>query len=149
MAEDKPTTRYFSVAEANALLPELELRFGKVMAVRAELRVAHEVLEQLGETPTVESLSDPDGPPEIVAARGRFRDLMERFSGELEAIEATGVMVKDVDIGLCDFLGEVNGEDVWLCWQFGEKQVGFWHPLDSGYAGRIAIEGVVEPRIFH
>lgn len=149
MADEKPTPRYFSVAEANALLPELELRFGKVMFVRAQLRAAHDELEKLGEAPTVESLSDPEGPPDIVAARTRFRALLDHFSSELEAIEATGVMVKDVDIGLCDFLGEINGEDVWLCWQFGEKQVGFWHPLDSGYASRVAIEGVVEPRIFH
>ena len=44
--------------------------------------------------------------------------------------------VKDLDIGLCDFLGERDGRDVWLCWQYGEKQVGFWHELDAGFAGR-------------
>ena len=30
--------RYFTVDEANALIPELELRFGKVMQLRSQLR---------------------------------------------------------------------------------------------------------------
>jgi hypothetical protein len=55
---------------------------------------------------------------------------------ELAAVEALGVAVKDLDIGLCDFLGERDGRDVWLCWQYGEKSIGFWHEIDSGFGGR-------------
>jgi hypothetical protein len=128
--------RYFSVDEANALIPVLEVRFGKVMQLRAQLRTAYHELEKLGEPPTADSLARSDGTPELLRGRGRFRVLMELLTDELDAIDATGVAVKDLDIGLCDFLGEREGREVWLCWQYGEKQVGFWHDLDAGFAGR-------------
>jgi hypothetical protein len=128
--------RYFTVAEANGLVPALEVRFGKVMQLRGQLRTAYEALEQLGETPTAESLERSDGPDEVRRLRGRFRALLEALTEELAAVESMGVAVKDLDLGLCDFLGQRDGREVWLCWQYGEKRVGFWHELESGFASR-------------
>jgi hypothetical protein len=138
--------RYFSVAEANALVPVLEVRFGKVMQLRAQLRANYESLERAGEPPTPESLVQRDGPEELIKLRGRFRALLEALTEELAAVEDLGVSVKDLDIGLCDFLGSRDGRDVWLCWQYGEKQVSFWHELDAGFAGR---RPLVDPATAH
>ncbi len=132
--------RHFSVEEANALIPGLEIRFAKVIQLRAQLRVAYEELERLGEPPDTETRARSDGAPELRRARGRFRILMEALGEELEAIERTGVTVKDLEIGLCDFLGVREGREVWLCWQYGEKQIRFWHDLDAGFAGRQPID---------
>jgi hypothetical protein len=134
--------RYFTVAEANALVPALEVRFGKVMQLRAQLRSAYEALDKAGEPPTAESLERCDGPDDLRKLRGRFRALLEALTEELAGVESLGVAVKDLDLGLCDFLGERDGRDVWLCWQYGEKQVGFWHELDAGFGGR---RPLVEP----
>src|SRR5215475_1346994 len=120
MAEEK---RYFTVAEANALVPALEVRFGKVMRLRAQLRAAYDALDAVGEPPTAESLERRDGPEEMRKLRGRFRALLEALTEELAAVEGLGVAVKDLDLGLCDFLGRHDGRDVWLCWQYGEKQI--------------------------
>ena len=46
--EDK---RYFTVEEANSLVPALEIRFSKVMQLRAQLRSGYSQLETLGEMP--------------------------------------------------------------------------------------------------
>ena len=142
---------YFTVDEANALIPALELHFAKVMQLRAQLRTGYEQLEKLGEPPTAESLAKSSGAPELVRARGRFRALMEALTEELEAIEQTGVHVKDLDVGLCDFLGTREGREVWLCWQYGEKHVGFWHDLEAGFAGRQPLDAVHESprRLLH
>jgi hypothetical protein len=133
MSDDK---RYFTVAEANALVPALDVRFGTVMRLRAQLRTAYDALEKAGEPPTADSLERRDGDDELRRLRGRFRALLEALTEELGAVEALGVAVKDLDIGLCDFLGERDGRDVWLCWQYGEKSVGFWHEIDAGFGGR-------------
>ncbi|HZS36207.1 MAG TPA: DUF2203 domain-containing protein [Polyangia bacterium] len=138
--------RYFTIEEANSLIPALEIHFSKVMQLRAQLRVGYDQLEKLGAPPTVETLDLDSGPPDVQRARGRFRGLMEALTEELNAIEQTGVQVKDLDIGLCDFLGQREGREVWLCWQYGEKQVGFWHDLESGFAGRQPLENVEPPR---
>lgn len=128
--------RYFTVAEANELVPALEVRFGKVMRLRGQLRGAYDALERAGEPPTAESLERRDGPDDLRKLRGRFRALLEALTEELAAVEALGVAVKDLDIGLCDFLGEREGREVWLCWQYGEKAVAFWHEMDAGFGGR-------------
>ncbi len=128
--------RYFTVAEANALIPALEVRFGKVMQLRAQLRAAYDALVAAGETPTAETLERHDGPAEVRKLRGRFRALLEALTDELSAVEGLGVAVKDLDLGLCDFLGERDGREVWLCWQYGEKSVSFWHELGEGFGGR-------------
>jgi len=44
--------------------------------------------------------------------------------------------VKDLLMGLVDFLGRVEGEEVWLCWKRGEKKINFWHPLYAGFTER-------------
>jgi hypothetical protein len=30
----------------------------------------------------------------------------------------------------------LEGQEVFLCWELGEDEVGHWHELDSGYRGR-------------
>ena len=146
--EDK---KYFSVDEANALIPGLELRFAKVMQLRAQLRANHTELEKAGEPPTAESLQRQDGAPELIKLRGRFRALLEALTEELAAVEELGVAIKDLELGLCDFLGVRDGREVWLCWQYGEKHVGFWHELDAGYASRQPLGGPTpsERRLLH
>ena len=133
MADEK---RYFTVAEANSLVPALEVRFGKVMRLRAQLRAAYDALDNEGEPPTAETLERRDGSDELRKLRGRFRALLEALTEELAAVEGLGVAVKDLDLGLCDFLGEREGRDVWLCWQYGEKSVAFWHEISEGFGGR-------------
>jgi hypothetical protein len=139
----------FTVDQANALVPQLEARFGTVMQLRSSLREAYETLEGLGETPSADTLQRTDGTAALRSARGRFRGLMEALTEELAAIEELGVAIKDLDIGLCDFLGEREGREVWLCWQYGEKRVEFWHELDSGFAGRRPLVDEKRPRLLH
>lgn len=74
---------------------------------------------------------------------------------ELEAVE---IVVRDVDRGLIDFpaiqpddsgaahdcggagcpaRGTPEGQEVYLCWLLDdEDEIGFWHGLDDGFAGR-------------
>jgi len=46
------------------------------------------------------------------------------------------VQVKDLDAGLVDFPSTRDDEDVLLCWQLGEDEIGWWHLPDAGFAGR-------------
>jgi len=141
--------RHFSVDEANALIPGLEIRFARVMQLRAQMKSGYDELQQLGETPSAETLSLSSGSPELTRARGRFRAVMEALGEELEAIEQIGVTVKDLDMGLCDFLGLREGREVWLCWQYGEKQVRFWHDLDAGFSGRQPLDAKAQKGLLH
>jgi hypothetical protein len=54
----------------------------------------------------------------------------------VEGIHALGGQVKDLDQGLIDFSALREEEEVLLCWQVGEDEIGHWHGLGEGFAGR-------------
>jgi hypothetical protein len=62
--------------------------------------------------------------------------ILESFQAAVKNIEDLGVMVKDFDIGLCDFPHKKEGRLVFLCWKQDEDEVSWWHDLESGFAGR-------------
>jgi hypothetical protein len=51
-------------------------------------------------------------------------------------IEELGGVFKDLELGLVDFPTQIGGECVYLCWQYGEKAIGYWHGMDDGFTGR-------------
>ena len=52
---------------------------------------------------------------------------------ELQAME---VVLRDLDRGLVDFPSIRDGREVFLCWEEGEDEIGYWHDLEAGYGGR-------------
>ena len=54
----------------------------------------------------------------------------------LGALSAREIILRDLERGLIDFPAVLDGEEVYLCWVDGEPEIGFWHELDAGYAGR-------------
>ena len=50
--------------------------------------------------------------------------------------EQPGGVFKGLELGLVDFPACVGGEDVYLCWQYGEKEIAFYHKRDEGFADR-------------
>jgi hypothetical protein len=54
----------------------------------------------------------------------------------VDELHELGVQVKDLDVGLLDFPSERHGEVVLLCWRVGEDEIGYWHGVDEGFAGR-------------
>lgn len=119
--------RYFTVEEANALIPELEPLVSELLKRRA--RASRESRE-MG-TLLVDLKSDIGGPRATHLA-GEFAEI-ERLVGR---IQAYGCVIKSLEAGLVDFLCERDGRDVFLCWRFGEPQIEFFHELHSGYQSR-------------
>jgi hypothetical protein len=60
----------------------------------------------------------------------------------VEAIQEMGVLVKDLDIGLCDFPYQLNGRVVYLCWKLGESEIRYWHEIEAGYSGCQPLENL-------
>jgi hypothetical protein len=65
----------------------------------------------------------------------REKALQEARDTLLE-IDEIGVQVKDLEKGLLDFPCMIDGQTVLLCWKLGEKEIGFWHTTEDGFAGR-------------
>jgi hypothetical protein len=79
-------------------------------------------------------------------AKAVFRGFYEALSDEIDNIRTLGGEVKDLDSGLVDFPGKRGSEEILLCWKLGEKHIGYWHPVDAGFAGRRPIDEQI-PRV--
>ncbi|MDH5525974.1 MAG: DUF2203 domain-containing protein [Nitrospirota bacterium] len=119
--------RLFTVAEANALLPELREIF-------AELKVLNRRIRELAPltAPAAERAREGGGCPQ----GGSYLQALLDLETHTERIAEMGVLVKDLERGLCDFLYDNGGHLVQLCWQEGEDRIGWWHGLDEGFRGR-------------
>lgn len=112
--------RYFTVDEAEALLPRLTEWLGLGRTLLARLREAAERTRHSRE---------PQNAREMVRLRRELETI-------LREIDEHGVEIKGLDEGLADFRALRHGEPVYLCWKLGEPGIGWWHPLDTGFAGR-------------
>ena len=137
--EDEP--RIFTVEEANALVPTLELELGELARLRSELENAIEAVG--GPEQAVAILQRGEPPRHGKEDEGlRLEGIASEISVAMTRIQAFGCVLKDLDAGLVDFYAMRDDEPVFLCWQLGEPAVAHWHPLDEGFAGRRVIEGV-------
>ena len=122
--------RYFTLDEANALLPELEPLVGRLLELRA--RVTHES-RSMGEV--LSDLRSNVGGPGASRLVKEFEEI-ELLIGR---VQSYGCVVKSLEAGLLDFLCERDGRDVFLCWRYGEPSIQFFHELHLGYSGRQAV----------
>lgn len=138
--------RRYTVSEVNDSIAEVTRRWTAALELRAQLRRHHARLEEAG-YPASEKLPT-DASPEVKRDHMVLLALRDALRDELTAIGATGCVVRDLDTGLCDWLGEHGGRDVWLCWRVGEPECAWYHGMEDGFAGRRPVSellAVVEP----
>jgi hypothetical protein len=120
--------RYFTVEEANAVLPQLSELLQQIQQARREIMAARPEL-----WPVLKRSIGNGGSQKA----GELLPLFARLQAASAAVEAMGVYLKDLDQGLVDFLHRrPDGREVYLCWRLGEKEVLYWHELHAGFAGR-------------
>jgi hypothetical protein len=131
--------RIFSLDEANAMVPELQLELGRLATLRTE---ASGLLEALGGGDEARAILEGTVPvPDGDGPAGRLRAVVLEMTGVVDRVLGMGCLVKDLDTGLVDFLSLREGEPIFLCWQLGEPRVAHWHTVEGGFAGRQPIEG--------
>ena len=125
------SVRYFTPAEANVLLPTIKPLMGELLERRAKaVRMSKEITALLQR-----SHIDFGGalPTEIAQEFILIEDLQHK-------IKSYGCIVKNLEAGLIDFLAQIDGRDVYLCWRYGEDTVQYYHELHTGFRGRKIIE---------
>jgi hypothetical protein len=124
-------TRFYGIDEANERLTDLRpllegLRADRdaVAAEQAEL-----IKFRAGNGSSKHAL-------ELEEREERVREIVRRMQQAVARIEEWDVTLRDIETGLIDFPALVSGRPVWLCWRLGEDDVGWWHELTTGVAGR-------------
>lgn len=131
--------RYFTLPQAESLLPEVERFLRDALFHKSEAEKAHRELEEASDRIRM-SGGMRVNPDLFQAARARRDAGVTALKEALERIDEAGAVVKDLDIGLIDFLSRFQDRDVCLCWKLGESGIGFWHGTDEGFQGRKPID---------
>jgi hypothetical protein len=128
-------SKVFTLSEAQTLLPVLEALLRKAQAAGTR---ASELESEMQELTQRIFLSGGMHVNVVQAARRRAEreKALQEARDTLLEIDEIGVQVKDLEKGLLDFPCVVDGQTVLLCWKLGEKEIGFWHTTEDGFAGR-------------
>ena len=129
----------FTLEEAHTLLPVLRSLVKRAMEDKSLLEQIEKELQDLKHKILLSGGLLVDVP--AVAKRRAGRDkAFQDIKDALAEIDAIGVQVKDLDIGLLDFPCAVGDEVVLLCWKYGEDKIEFWHGMEEGFRGRKPID---------
>jgi hypothetical protein len=126
--------REFTLEEANAAVAELRPVVERMVEHGRKLEAAQREQREL-----VTRIAGNGGDMQP----SDLRDLAEKIQREADAvaecaetIDAAGAQIKSLEEGLLDFPSRRDDELVLLCWKLGEDEIGYWHGLDEGFAGR-------------
>jgi hypothetical protein len=118
--------RHFTLEEARVQLPWVESKLAALRDARARLTD-----QQARQALADGSPTNGGGQPGKVVGEA-FVELQNGIA----AFDHRGIVLRDLDSGLIDFPSIRDGQEIYLCWIDGETDIGFWHELDAGYAGR-------------
>lgn len=134
--------RTFTLQEAQVLLPVLETLLKTAIAGKKLIEQVDEDFQQVSNRIFLHGGVEVD--VAALARRKAEKDkAVRRVKDALAEIDATGVQVKDLDIGLLDFPCVVEDQIILLCWKLGEKNIAHWHGLEEGYRGRKPIDETI------
>ena len=118
--------RHYTLGEANAAIPAVRTQIERLRAAR----------EGLNDEEARAALSEA-GPGNGGGRPGRVvSDAFMRMRSSLIELREMEIVLRDLDRGLVDFPSLREGREIYLCWEEGEDEIGFWHEPDAGFAGR-------------
>ena len=124
-------SHYFTLHEANETLNEIRPLMDEIQAIRQA------ILKKKPEAwPAIEKSVGNGGNR---ALSNMVKDF-EKLDLLVHQIQDLNVLIKDLNLGLLDFPALKDGREVYLCWQYGEGEIAFWHDVEAGFAGRQPIE---------
>jgi len=127
--------RVFTLDEAKSLIPTLRRLLARVSFEREALLDMRVDIEQARERADLGGGS---------ATGPKYLAHLIKFSEAVQEIQGQGVLIKDYRTGLVDFPCERDGRIVYLCWKPDEDEIGWWHEVELGFAGRKPVNGDFE-----
>jgi hypothetical protein len=126
--------RYFTAAEANEALATVRPLAEELVEHRQALRAAAERRAEV--TRLIAGNGGAVDSSELAALDETATREAAEVARCVTRLQELGILVKDLDRGLVDFPALRGDEEVLLCWEVGEDEVGYWHGLEEGFAGR-------------
>ena len=121
-------TRYFSISDANKILPSVIKKFNYSKMLKNEIIKMEKQMSL--------DLTSKTSMKDYVILKQKLNTKVTDFYQSIEDLESIGVVLKGLEQGLLDFPAKRFDEEIWLCWKEGETEIKFWHEKDTGFMGR-------------
>ena len=131
--------RTFTLSEAETILPVLGGLLWRAVGAKRKLQEIENRFEQIRSHVSLCGGADLDI-RSLARQRAEADKLIQELKDSVAEIDATGVQVKDLDMGLLDFPCKLDGRTILLCWRIGEEKISHWHEANEGFAGRKRID---------
>ncbi len=122
--------KYFTLTEANLTLPYVSLIINDIVYKRKEMIKLKEKQTKLMNILTLELK------PVIMSISKEIKALSRSIAYHLDELEQVGCYLKDFELGLVEFPSVINNKVVFLTYQYGEKEINYWHYLTEGVEQR-------------
>ncbi|MGD0250228.1 MAG: DUF2203 family protein [Thermoplasmata archaeon] len=129
--------RLWTAGEANRRLADLSELLPRLRGWVVRLGEVHSELKRLGDF-WGEDVDAVDHVDHELKSRldAEWGHLTRRLEEAVNGLREEGVEVKELEQGTVDFYGTLGGEVVFLCWQRGESEVAFYHPVSGSFRDR-------------
>ena len=120
-------SKFFSVEEANAYIPQLLIDIPRIQILMKSL---------------TDEYLDVDKARKKVQMNGGsmqgadYLNCVLKINYLTDELESKGCVLKGIEHGLVDFPSLRDGKEVYLCWKNPEQQIEYWHDIQSGFTGR-------------
>ncbi len=121
-------TTYFSISDANKILPSVIKKFNYSKMLKNEIIKMEKQMSL--------DLKSKTSMKDYVILKQKLNTKVTDFYQSIEDLESIGVVLKGLEQGLLDFPAKRFDEEIWLCWKEGETEIKFWHEKNSGFMGR-------------
>ncbi|MBM2826325.1 MAG: hypothetical protein HW403_389 [Dehalococcoidia bacterium] len=128
--------KYFTFEEANNFIPQLSTMMEGVRDCRRRIAAKEQELSQMKGQRVGGNGNYRANEREIRRVQEEINELVGELQQLVSQVHAVGCVVKDMEMGLVDFLTLRDGEEMYLCWRLGEERIGFWHTIEGGYGAR-------------
>ncbi|MEK6861761.1 MAG: DUF2203 domain-containing protein [Nanoarchaeota archaeon] len=130
--------RYFSLEEAEQIIPDIRKDLMKLIKLKNSINTLSEVDIEFDDE-YVNDRFDTTFNKELHKMSYGFYKIIDK-------LEKIGCILRDIDIGLIDFLSVHNGKEICLCYRIDENRIAYWHELYDGFEGRRPLKELIKRR---
>src|SRR6267154_1246209 len=110
---------FYSVDQANALVPKLKPLLERIRATQ----------EELAKDKTVAAVREKASHNGGGLPARHLSELQRTLERDTRQLQEWGIVLRDPSIVLIAFPHHLEDETVCLCWKLGESRVEWWHPV--------------------
>ena len=128
-------TSYYDLAAANERVNELRPLLAALRNDRDSIAASQHRVRLLAADGSA-NLAEEERAARLEREQEQMTETVRRMERTVRQIDAWGITLRDIGSGLVDFPALASGRPIWLCWKLGEDDIGWWHELEAGIAGR-------------